>query len=56
MESVHKMHNIKDERETVSALCHRGYLQQTFSHGVSTVNTTVCIRRHIINYKTVYDC
>jgi len=20
------MHNIKDERETVSALCHRGYL------------------------------
>jgi len=26
MESVHNMHNIKNERETVSALCHRCYL------------------------------
>lgn len=26
MESVHEMLKIKDERETASALCHRGYL------------------------------
>jgi len=69
MESVHKMHNIKDERETVSVLCHRGNLTaangqipvylgslKPFSHGVSTMNTTVCTRRYIMNYRTVSDC
>jgi len=47
MESVHKMHNIKDERETVSALCHlfncskrantslSGF-PKPFSHGVTS--------------------
>lgn len=56
MESEHKMLSIKDERETASVLCPRGYLSvpKAFGHPSSESAQRVQ-QRHIIIYRKVAD-